>query len=63
MVNKLYTALYANENILFFNVESSNVVFSCNEIGIFNVDLNEIKLDNNFDENDPELDFGLAYKI
>ena len=34
MIKELYTALYADENILYFNEDSSNVVFSCN-IDIF----------------------------
>ena len=35
----------------------SNVVFSCNEMGILNTDLNNINLDNNFDEDDPDTFF------
>ena len=34
--------------------DSGNVVFSCNEMGILNIDLNNINLDNNFDEDDPD---------
>ena len=52
MVEKLYTALYADENILYFDEDSGNVVFSCNEMGILNIDLKNINLDNNFDEDD-----------
>ena len=54
MIKKLFTALYADENILCFNEDSENIVFSCNEIGILNVDLNIINLENNFDEDDPK---------
>ena len=50
MIKKLYTVLYADENILYFNKDSGNIVFSCNEMGILNIDLNDINLDNNFDE-------------
>ena len=39
--------------ILYFNEHSGNVVFNCNEIGILNIDLNNINLDCNFDEDDP----------
>ena len=53
-IKKLYTALYADNNILYFNEDSGNVIFSCNEIGIFNIDLNNISLDNKFDVNDPD---------
>ena len=31
MIIKLFTALYADENILYFNEDSGNVVFNCNE--------------------------------
>ena len=37
MIKELYTALYADENILYFNDDSGNVVFSCNEMGILNI--------------------------
>ena len=29
-------------------------MFNCNEMGILNIDLNNINLDNNFDESDPD---------
>ena len=54
MIEELYTALYADENILYFNKDSGNVVFSCNGMGILNIDLNNINLDNNFDEDNPD---------
>ena len=41
--------MYANENTLYLNEDSGDVVFSCNEMGILNIDL-----DNNFDEDDPD---------
>ena len=50
MAKKLYTALCVDENILYRNEDSGNVVFSCNEMDILNVDLSNINLDNNFDE-------------
>ena len=53
IIKKLYTALYADENILYFDEDSYNV-FSCNEMGILNIDLNNINLDNNSDEDDPD---------
>ena len=46
--------MYADENVLYFKEDSSNVVFACNEMGILNIDLNSINLDNNFDEDDPD---------
>ena len=54
MIKKLYTAVYADENILYFNEDCGNVVFSCNEMGILNIDLNNINLDNKFDEDDSD---------
>ena len=52
MIKKLFTALYVDENILYFNEDPGKVKFSCNEIGIFNIYLNNVNLDNNFDEDD-----------
>ena len=50
-VKKLYTAFYADKNILYLNEDSGNIVFSCNEMIILKIDLN---LDNNFGEDDPD---------
>ena len=64
MIKELYSALHADENILYFNEDSGNVVFSSNEVSILNIHLNNINLDNNFDEDDPDYSyqtFGLAY--
>ena len=55
MIKKLFNVLYANENILYFNEDFGNVVFSFNEKGILNIDLNNINLGNNFDEDDPDI--------
>ena len=64
-VKRLKNSLYADENILYFNEDSGNVAFSCNEMGILNIDLDNINFDNNFDEGDPDSyfyqSFGLAY--
>ena len=46
--------MYADENLVYFNEDSGNVVFSCNEIRILNADLTNNNLDNNFDEDDPD---------
>ena len=55
MIKKLFTALYADENILYFNEDPGNVVFSCNEMRILNIDLNNINLDEtNYEEDDPD---------
>ena len=54
MIKELFTALYADENILCFREDSGVVVFSCNEMGILNIDPKNIHLDNNFDEDDPD---------
>ena len=54
MIKNIFTALYADENILYFNEDSGNVLFSCNEMGILNIDLNNINLDNTSDEDDPD---------
>ena len=55
LIKKLSTALYADGNKLYFNEDSDNVTFICNEIGIFNLDLNNINLDDtNYDEDDAD---------
>ena len=54
LIKKLQTALYADENILHFNEDSGDTVFSCNEMRILSIYLNNINLDNNFDEDDPD---------
>ena len=40
--------------MLCFSEDSGNVVFNCNVMGILNIDLNNISLDNNFDEKDSD---------
>ena len=40
--------------MLYFNKDSDNIVFSCNEMSVLNIDLNIINLDNNFDEDDSD---------
>ena len=47
MIKKLFLALHADGNVLYFNEDFGNVVFNCNGMGILNVDLNNINLDNN----------------
>ena len=56
MIKILSTTLYADGNILYFNKDSSNAVFNCNGMGILNIDLNNINLDDtNYDEDDPDI--------
>ena len=54
MPEKFQDALNANDDILFFDEDFSKVTFFPNEMGILDVYLNEINLDddNNFDEDD-----------
>ena len=52
MIKKLFTAVYADEKILYFYEGSGDAVFNCSGMPIFNIDLNNINLDNNFDEDD-----------
>ena len=54
MIQNLFAALYADENIIYFNENSGNVLFNCNGMGIVNIELNNINPDNNFDEDDPD---------
>ena len=53
MIKKIFTALYANENIPCFN-EDSDIVLNCNKMGIVRIDINNISLVNNFDEKDTD---------
>ena len=49
------TALYEDENILYFDEDAGNVVFICNGMGILNIDLNNINLHNiNYDKDNPD---------
>ena len=41
-------SLCADENTLYFNVDP-DVVFSCNEIDIHSININNINIDNNFE--------------
>ena len=55
MIKKIYAALYADENTLYFNEDPDDVTFCCDEMGLNNsVNLNNINLDNNFDEDNPD---------
>ena len=54
MIKKLFIAFHIDEDILCFSEDSGNVVFNCNVMGILNIDLNNISLDNNFDEEDSD---------
>ena len=45
MIKKRFTALYADENILYFSEDSRNVVFNCNGMSILNTNLNNINLE------------------
>ena len=51
LIKKLYTALYTDKNILYFDEDSSHVIFCCNGMGILNINLNSIELDDT-DEDD-----------
>ena len=46
--------MYPDDNILDFNEDSGNAVFICNEMGILNIDLNKINLDNTNYKDDPD---------
>ena len=55
MIKNFDTALFAGDDILFLVEDSGNVIFCSDEIGILNIDLNNINLDCvNFDEDDSE---------
>ena len=63
MIKKLL-ALYADNTVLYFNEDCGNVIFSCNEMGILSIDLNNINLDDTIIIKMPLKSchtFGLAY--
>ena len=53
-IKKLFTASYADENIIYFDQDSANVVFNFVEMSILDIDFNNINLDSNFDVDDPD---------
>ena len=53
LINKLFTALYTDQNILYFNEDSGDAVFNYSEMVIVNVDLSNIN-HHNFDEDYPD---------
>ena len=54
MIKILFPAFYADENMFYFNEDSGNVVFTCNGLGILNIDFNINLDDTNYDEDDPD---------
>ena len=46
--------MYADDGLLFFDGDSRDVTFCREEMGLLNVNLNNINLDNNFYEDDPD---------
>ena len=55
MIKKLFTALYTDKKMIYFNKDSGNAVLFCNEMGILNIDLNNINLDDtNYEKDDPD---------
>ena len=55
MIKIPFTALHADKNIFYFDEDSGNVVFICNEMSILNIYLNNINLDdNNYTKDDPD---------
>ena len=57
IIKKIFTALYADESILYFNEGSCDTLFNCSGMGILNTDLNKINLNDNFDQDDPDTIF------
>ena len=49
------SALYGDDYIIYFNEDSSDVTFCCNEMGILSVNLDNINFgDTNYEEDDPD---------
>ena len=55
IIKKFLLLLYADHSILYFNEIPGDAMFSCNEMVILSIDLNNINLgDTNYDEDGPE---------
>ena len=55
MIIKPFTSLFADEKMLYFNEDSSDVTFCCNQMGILSVNLYNINLDDtNYEEDDSD---------
>ena len=55
MIKNLLTALYADDNVHYFNKGSVDFIFSCSYMGILSIDLNNTNLDDtNNNEDDSE---------
>ena len=61
MIEKLHNALFTDDDILFFDEDSGNARFFGDEMGILNLDLNDINFDyTKCDEDHPETVIGLG---
>ena len=54
MIIMLYNALFADDDILFFDEDSGNVIFSTDELGILRLNLNINLDDTKLYEDDPK---------
>ena len=54
MIKKLCTASQADDGLHFFDENSGDVTIRCNEMGILSENHKNVKLNNNFDEDDPD---------
>ena len=54
MIKKIYTALYADDGLLFLDEDYGVVTFCSHEMGILVVNLDNINLDSNFNKDDPD---------
>ena len=51
MAEIVFTAFYADKNLICFNEDPSNLIFTCNGMGVLDIDTYDIYLDNtNYDE-------------
>ena len=58
----LVTALYADENIVYFNEDSSDAIFFCNQIGILSIDINNINFGGtNYEKDDTETNIHIRF--
>ena len=62
MCHEAVDVLYADDNILYFNENSSDVILSCNEMGIHSIDLYNLD-DTNYDDDVPEIIMKMPLKL
>ena len=54
MIKKPFTVFYADDNIYYYDEGFGEAIFNCSGMDLLDIDLNNISLDDKFDEDDPD---------